>query len=103
MISAMSRSVTSISRTFMAAAAFSNGPTFPVENRAARGLAYSSAPKTMYDLAGGLAGLLFFVGVAWVAGLAGLDGLGDLVFAGLLAFLVMMVSLNQKGARRAPE
>ena len=46
--------------------------------------------------------MLFFVGVARLAGLAALDGLGDLAFAGLLVFLVMMVSLNQKGARRAP-
>src|SRR5450755_2515122 len=44
------------SRTFMAAAASSRGSTCLAQNRAARGLAYSSAPKTMYAFANGFVG-----------------------------------------------
>jgi hypothetical protein len=54
-------------------------------------------------LAGGFAGVAFFAGVAWFAALARLAGLSRLAgLVGFRVFLVMIVSLNHKGARRAP-
>jgi hypothetical protein len=75
-------------------------------NRAARGLAYSSAPAKMYDLTGGFVGPLFFVGVGWVAGLVRLTGGRLAGWARLVAFRVVFFIVGvlemPKGPERTP-
>jgi hypothetical protein len=98
--------VISINRKCIASAALASSAGSSPENRAARGLAYSSQPSRTYDFLGGRVGVLFFVGAAWLAGRVRFAGGGLVAFARLatfrVSFFIVHVLEMPKGPERTP-